>query len=380
MILETRFLLTLSLSLIVISFCGVSSSNTVLANHNKKVSIVCADYMPCLNGICIGHACPSANSLQTRTDGSDDLNQLFNVGQPSDIYKLARSSVNSLHNNQNTNNANDCVKSQISKVTILGKRDLNEDFKRASDGDPNTKWSMNDGRASIQMDLGEIKKVCSFNIHWYKGEKGAYTFVISSSIDGVNFTNILKGMSDGSSGASENYPIIKEVQGRYIRLDASRDFQVSGVSDVSVYTKYVKDPNAYANPRQYLVEAHSPSSTHESINQIEPNQYVQLISPLIETNLLQVMPDKNIETATTSTIQINLAGNGTDKDNGLKFSIIDLPLHGVLKQGSIAESIIYEPIDGFKGEDTFTYDAINEHGTETLKGRVNILVGNNSPL
>jgi hypothetical protein len=128
------------------------------------------------------------------------------------------------------------------------------------------------------------------------------------------------------------------------------------------------------------VEAHSPSSTHESINQIEPNQYVQLISPLIETNLLQVMPDKNIETATTSTIQINLAGNGTDKDNGLKFSIIDLPLHGVLKQGSIAESIIYEPIDGFKGEDTFTYDAINEHGTETLKGRVNILVGNNSPL
>jgi hypothetical protein len=51
-----------------------------------------------------------------------------------------------------------------------------------------------------------------------------------------------------------------------------------------------------------------------------------------------------------------------------------------MKQGSIANSIIYAPINGFTGRDTFTYNAIDDHGTEILKGRVNILISNNYPL
>lgn len=359
-------------------FYGISSSNMVVANNDKKVSIVCADYMPCLNGICIGDACSSARTQQYNTDASDNTKQPFNFEQPSAGYKQIRSSVNSLDNNQKINNANGCIKSPTSTtITFPGKKDPKED-KSASDDAPNTKWSLNDDRASIQIDLGEIKRICSFNIHWYKGEKGAYAFVISSSIDGVNFISILRGMSDRSSLASENYPIIKEVQGRYIRLDAYRDFKASAVYDVSVYAKNMKNTNTSATPQHYLVNSDLQSPTHDSITQIEPNQYIDFISPIIETNLLQVKPDRNIETAPGSAIQINLAEDGTDKTNGLKFSIIDLPLHGILKPGLMAKSIIYEPISGFKGEDIFTYDATNEHGTETLKGRVNILIGNNS--
>ena len=364
--------------------CTFSTYNMVLADNNKKLSIQCADIVPCLNGICIGDSCSPAKGHEYTSDASHNTKQSINFESSSNSFEQVRSSINSMDMYQNTNNDNMCIKSPVSTViNTSGKKDLNEDVKKVFDNNPNTKWSLKDGRSYIQMDLGEIKNICSIDIHWYKGEKGTYHFAISTSIDGITFTNILRGTSDGTSIASENYPIIKDVQGRYIRLDASRDSDVSGVSEIGIYTKNIKNTNAYAaQSQQYLVSSNNSSSPITKLDKrIAPSQYVDLISPLIETNHVPVMADKNVEvTSSASAVQISLAGNDLNKADALKFSIIDLPVHGILKQGSIANSIIYAPINGFTGRDTFTYNAIDDQGTENLKGRVNILISNNYPL
>jgi len=357
--------------------------NTVLADNSKKVSIECAEPNPCLNGVCIGDGCSPSGNPEHMTDVSHNSKRSMSVEKSPNHSDQVNSNANSLEIFQNTIDENTCVKSPISPtVNTLGKKDANEDFKKIIDSNPNTKWSFDDGRSSVQMDLGEIRKICSISIHWYNGEKSSYNFLISSSIDGVNFTNILRGTSDNAHRSPENYPIITEVQGRYIRLDASRDSDASGVSDIEVYTKSINSADASADPsHKYLVSPNSQSSNVRLMNQITPNQYIDLISPSIETNHVQSMPDKNIGvTSSASAIQISLAGNGTNEASGLKFSIIDLPVHGILKRGLMANSVIYTPVEGFTGSDSFTYNAIDEHGTQILKGSVNVLVSNNYPL
>jgi len=354
----------------------------ILADNNKKLSIQCADSVPCLDGICIGNPCSPAKN-QYASDASYNTKQSINIDGSSNSFEQIRSSTDSMDKHQNTNNDNMCIKSPVSTVINTSEKKDLKDVKNVLDNNLNTKWSLKDGRSYIQMDLGGIKSICSIDIHWYKAEKGTYHFVISTSMDGITFTTILRGTSDRTGIGSENYPIIKDLQGRYIRLDASRDSDVSGVSEIGIYTKNIKNVNASgAQPPQYLVSSNNSSSSISKLdNRIAPSQYVDLISPLIETNHLPVIIDKNVEdTSTASAIQIGLAGNDINKSGVLKFSIIELPVHGILRQGSIANSVIYTPINGFTGRDTFTYNAIDDHGKEILKGRVNILIGNSYPL
>gem|GEM_PF-1133492 len=377
-----RLLFVLSLLLLALTICNFSTYNMILADNNKKLSIQCADSVPCLDGICIGNPCSPAKN-QYASDASYNTKQSINIDGSSNSFEQIRSSTDSMDKHQDTNNDNMCIKSPVSTVINTSEKKDLKDVKNVLDNNLNTKWSLKDGRSYIQMDLGGIKSICSIDIHWYKAEKGTYHFVISTSMDGITFTTILRGTSDRTGIGSENYPIIKDLQGRYIRLDASRDSDVSGVSEIGIYTKNIKNVNASgAQPPQYLVSSNNSSSSISKLdNRIAPSQYVDLISPLIETNHLPMIIDKNVEdTSTASAIQIGLAGNDINKSGVLKFSIIELPVHGILRQGSIANSVIYTPINGFSGTDTFTYNAIDDHGKENLKGRVNILIGNSYPL
>ena len=52
-----------------------------------------------------------------------------------------------------------------------------------------TGWSNNDVGSWVQLDLGTVNKVCDISIAWYKGNERQNNFVISTSNDGVAFTN-----------------------------------------------------------------------------------------------------------------------------------------------------------------------------------------------
>ena len=370
--------------MLAVILCNLSTYHIVLAEDNKKFTIHCTDNEPCLNGLCIGNPCLPQKNYEYE-------NNAFHNGEHSIDFGGSSNSIGSVMDNknfvdiyQNTENGNACTKSPVrTGVNPSGQKyGLNRNIENIFSGNSDTKWLVKGSGVSLQMDLGGVKRICGIDISWYKGERGLYHFIISTSIDGTTFTNILRGTSGGTNIPSESYPIIKDVQGRYIRLAASRDSDTSGVAKVGIYTINTKDTNSLViQPHQHIVTIDNSSSGTKGFDHISPSQYIDLISPLVETNHVPTVSDKNVEvTSSASAIQISLTGNDPDRTEAIKFSIIDLPSHGTLKQGSIANSIIYTPTSGFTGKDSFTYNAIDKHGAESLKGRVNILISNKYPL
>ncbi len=81
----------------------------------------------------------------------------------------------------------------------------------------NTRWSNNGVGSWIQLDLGISNKVCDISIAWYKGNERHNNFVISTSNDGIKFTNVLSSKSSGSALNLEKYDIA-DTNARYIRI------------------------------------------------------------------------------------------------------------------------------------------------------------------
>ena len=93
----------------------------------------------------------------------------------------------------------------------------------AIDNDPNSRWA-NEGFGSwIQVDLGSIKKICSADISWYKGNERQYTFDISSSQDGNVFSKIFSGINTAAN-AAEKYTF-SETKARYVRITVAGNTQ-----------------------------------------------------------------------------------------------------------------------------------------------------------
>ncbi|MDW0120975.1 MAG: discoidin domain-containing protein, partial [Nitrososphaeraceae archaeon] len=85
------------------------------------------------------------------------------------------------------------------------------------DDNLDTRWSNNGVGSWIQLDLGSLNKVCDISIAWYKGNERQNNFVISTSNDGVTFTNVLSSKSTGSTLNPEKYNIV-DINARYIRI------------------------------------------------------------------------------------------------------------------------------------------------------------------
>ena len=103
------------------------------------------------------------------------------------------------------------------------------------DNNLDTRWSNNGVGSWIQLDLGTSNKICDINIAWYKGNERQNNFVISTSNDGIKFSNVFSSKSSGSTLNLEKYDIA-DTNARYIRIVVNGNTQntYASITEISI--------------------------------------------------------------------------------------------------------------------------------------------------
>jgi Big-like domain-containing protein len=84
--------------------------------------------------------------------------------------------------------------------------------------------------------------------------------------------------------------------------------------------------------------------------------------------------DLKVQATSNSNVTIMLSGTDQIKDDRLKFSVVDLPINGILFKGKTPNSIIYKSDGGFIGNDIFTYRSTDRLGVNSTIATVFITV------
>jgi hypothetical protein len=92
------------------------------------------------------------------------------------------------------------------------------------DNNLQTRWSNNGKGSWIQLDLGSSKNICSLDIAWYKGNERQNNFIISTSKDGITFTNVLESKSSSTTLNLEKYEL-PNTNPRYIKVTVNGNTQ-----------------------------------------------------------------------------------------------------------------------------------------------------------
>ena len=103
------------------------------------------------------------------------------------------------------------------------------------DDNLDTRWSNNGVGSWVQVDLGTSNKICDINIAWYKGNERQNNFVISTSTDGIKFSNVFSSKSSGSTLDLEKYNIV-DTNARFVRITVNGNTQNSyaSITEISV--------------------------------------------------------------------------------------------------------------------------------------------------
>ncbi|MDP9306242.1 MAG: discoidin domain-containing protein, partial [Thermoproteota archaeon] len=128
-----------------------------------------------------------------------------------------------------------CVNTQVNDV-VSGIQTTSP-ASNVLDGDLSTRWSNSGIGSWIQLDLGSSKKICNINIAWYKGNERQSDFVISTSNDGVKFSNILSSKSSGTTLNKEKYSVASaDINARYIRITVNGNTQndYASITEISI--------------------------------------------------------------------------------------------------------------------------------------------------
>ena len=105
----------------------------------------------------------------------------------------------------------------------------------ATDNNPNSRWSNQGFGSWVRIDLGDVKKICSMDILWYRGNERINTFEISTSQDGNAFTKIFSGSSTDTI-APEKYTF-SETEARYVKITVTGNTQNdwASISEVDIF-------------------------------------------------------------------------------------------------------------------------------------------------
>jgi hypothetical protein len=105
-----------------------------------------------------------------------------------------------------TTDVNTCNKNiEFSKITAIGDDGDDAIPPNVLDNNLDTRWSHEGIGSWFQADLGAKKIICSIDIAWYRGDVRSYNFVVSVSIDGANFKDIVSASSTGQTTSLEKY-------------------------------------------------------------------------------------------------------------------------------------------------------------------------------
>jgi len=86
------------------------------------------------------------------------------------------------------------------------------------DGNFGTRWSSEGIGQWIRTDLDYTESICGVEIAWYKGNERVNNFVVSTSTDGVTFTNVYSGSSSGTTLSYEKYTFTNVMNARYVKI------------------------------------------------------------------------------------------------------------------------------------------------------------------
>jgi hypothetical protein len=218
------------------------------------------------------------------------------------------------------------------------------------DNNLNTAWSNNAAGSWIQADLGGQKAICSLDLAWYRGDQVKYNFIISVSNDGTTFTNVFAGKSSGVTLSYETYFLQGGTEGRYVRITVNGHNAngLVGIAELSLYGY------GYAPTSPQL----APTGDNMNISR-QP-------TPAVD--------NKNVQTDTSTPVQITLTGTDPVQGDLLRFAVLKLPQHGTLRPGNGSDTVTYVPNSEFNGTDSFTYKAANGQGVDSNTGTVTVAI------
>jgi predicted phosphodiesterase len=137
---------------------------------------------------------------------------------------------------------NQCTAASIQNVKASGSQ-AGFPPSNVLDNNLNTRWSNSGVGSWVQLDLGTSKNICSIDIAWYKGNERQNNFVLSSSIDGIKFSNISSSKSSGTTLSPEKYNIA-DTNARYLRITVNGNSQnnYASVTEISISVVSISGP------------------------------------------------------------------------------------------------------------------------------------------
>ncbi|WP_292643107.1 discoidin domain-containing protein [Nitrososphaera sp.] len=152
------------------------------------------------------------------------------------------------------------------------------------DGSLVTGWA-DEGKGSwIKYNIGTQKSVCYVDIAWYKGTERQYTFAVSTSTDGINYTDAYTGKSSGSTLSLQRYDFPDRLA-KYIMI------KVNGNTE-----------NDWAAINEVKIHYYSPSidTTVPAVSITSPSSGSSVAGP-------------------SSGVTVNITGTSSDSGSGVRF-------------------------------------------------------------
>ena len=267
-----------------------------------------------------------------------------------------------------SNTSTPCLNAPIQSVSSSedddnGDEDEDDnDAMKVLDGDFETEWSAGDLGSFLQLDLGDVKKLCSVGASWAEGDEKSNNFVLSVSKDGRTFEDVLRSSSSGTTEFKEHYGFPPS-DGRYLRITFYGDSQND--EDVTLRELTVNIRSANERPttvpavmsREGIPFMRDPQSSATNYSNGTNNNIIN--EPSVHN--APVVSDIHAMVTSAASFEIMLNGSDSDLVDHLTYYIVRLPDHGNLSTGTNSASVRYTPFEGYSGLDNFTYKAVDKY-------------------
>ena len=164
------------------------------------------------------------------------------------ILFIASSSIGLAFSASPSSTLESCKETQILGVSASA-ADTSFPASGVLDLNPQTLWSTYGKGAWLQLDLGNVKTVCSLDIAWYKGNQRNVNFIISVSKDGSTYKNVFDSKSSGTTTSFERYDL-QDVDARYVKITVNGNTQnnYATIADLRVNTAGLENINPVEQP------------------------------------------------------------------------------------------------------------------------------------